>query len=226
MRSDEDNGGEDNGGSDPCFAHMLVGGHVVDPQTWADVSTFRTAQRERLYAARKGVRQAERAAIDAAIATGLDAVIGDPRGKTIAAYWPIRGEPDLRGWMTDAHSAGARIALPVVMEKNHPVEFREWVPKCQMVRGVWNIPVPADGKAVTPDIVIAPLLGVDDENFRLGNGGGYYDMTLAQMQPAPLVVGTGHAFAAMKTIYPMPWDIRMNIVVLSDGTIRPRQKTA
>ena len=32
--------------------------------------------------------------------------------------------------------------------------------------------------------------------------------------------GVGQPFAAMRTIYPMPWDIPMQRVILGDGTVR------
>jgi 5,10-methenyltetrahydrofolate synthetase len=138
----------------------------------------------------------------------------------IAVYWPIRGEPDLRGWMERAHAAGATALLPVVVKKSAPLIFRNWSPGCAMDRGAWNIPVPAEGRTITPDVVVSPLLGVDDACFRLGNGGGYYDRTLAEMDPLPRVIGVGFPDCRIPTIFPMPWDIPMQVVVLADGSVR------
>lgn len=86
-----------------------------------------------------------------------------------------------------------------------------------MARGVWNIPVPAAPDPVTPDLVIVPLLGVDEAGYRLSNGGGYYDRTLAALAPRPRAIGVGHDFAALPTIFPQPWDIAMDLVLLGDG---------
>ncbi len=41
------------------------------------------------------------------------------------------------------HEAGWRTVLPVVAEKGKPLVFRRWSPGCEMVKGFWNIPVPA-----------------------------------------------------------------------------------
>lgn len=215
---DDDHGG----GSAPCFASDVVGGHVVDRQTWADVELFRRAERERLYQARKAHRAEERETLTRAIMQGLDAVVSRINGRRIAVYWPIRGEPDLRPWMTKAHASGAQIALPVVVEKGCPLEFRRWQPSNPMARGIWNIPVPSEGERITPDLVIAPLVGVDKAFHRLGNGGGYYDMTLAAFDPLPRVIGVGFPDCTISTIYPMPWDIPMDAVVLGDGAPRIR----
>jgi 5,10-methenyltetrahydrofolate synthetase len=201
--------------SSPCFAHTLVDGHVIDPQTLHDVRVFRKSNRARLYELRKKQSLEAREKVSTNIAAKLDDALGDIAGKTIAAYWPIRGELDLRPWMTKAIAKGARIALPVVIEKDQPVEFHLWTPDCAMKIGKWQIPVPAEAKAVTPDIIIIPLLGVDKEQYRLGNGGGYYDRTLAGLSSAK-TIGIGQSFARMDTIYPMPWDIPMQQILLAD----------
>lgn len=196
---------------------MLVDGHVVDPQTRRDVATFRKAERQRLYALRKAVPLDRRTAMANDIAAGLDTLLPDRGGRTIAVYWPIRGELDLRGWMAKAHEAGAMIALPVIVEKSSPVEFHHWTPDARMRVGEWRIPVPETARAVTPDVVIVPLLGVDGDNYRLGNGGGYYDRTLARLPGDTTIIGVGQDFCRMRTIFPMPWDIPMKDVVLAGG---------
>ena len=210
---------EDAPGSTVCLAHLLVDGHVVDPQTWKDVSTLRKSERKRLYAARQNQSADERRSASTAISTKLDELLGDVAGRTIAAYWPIRGEVNLHPWMAAVSARGAQICLPVVVEKNHPVEFHRWAPGCAMAKGFWNIPVPAEPEPVIPDVVIVPLLGVDESGYRLGNGGGYYDRTLVRLGGEVLIIGVGQAFARMKTIFPMPWDIPMHMVVLGDGSV-------
>jgi 5-formyltetrahydrofolate cyclo-ligase len=210
---------EDRSGEAPCLAHRLIGGHPVDPRTVRDVAVFRRAERARLYEMRRRLTVAERRATEEVVAAALGTLVPAGEGPVISVYWPIRGELDLRGWMAAAAGKGARIALPVVVEKDRPLEFRLWTPGARMIRGLWNIPIPAEGVAATPDIVVAPLLGVDGAGYRLGNGGGYYDRTLALLSTRE-VIGVGHDFARMDTIYPMPWDVPMTVVVLSDGTVR------
>jgi 5-formyltetrahydrofolate cyclo-ligase len=210
---------EDAPGSTVCLAHMLVDGHVVDPQTWKDVSAFRKSERKRLYAARQTQSAEDRKSASTAISAKLDELLGDVAGRTIAAYWPIRGEVNLHAWMAAISERGGKVCLPVVMEKNQPVTFHRWAPGCAMAKGIWNIPVPAEPEAVVPDVVIVPLLGVDESGYRLGNGGGYYDRTLARLGSEVLIIGVGQAFARMKTIFPMSWDIAMHKVVLGDGRV-------
>lgn len=200
--------------SSPCFAHTLVDGHVVDPQLRHDVAVFRSAERKRLYAMRKMQAVDARQSKAKELAGKLDVALGDVKNKTIGVYWPIRGELDLREWMTTCSNKGASIALPVIVCKNCPIEFHKWHPACKMKAGTWNIPIPAESEAVIPDIVVVPLLGVDEKQFRLGNGGGYYDRTLAVLSQDTVTIGVGQEFAKMKTIFPMPWDIPMKQVIL------------
>ncbi|MBS3647569.1 5-formyltetrahydrofolate cyclo-ligase [Pseudaminobacter sp. 19-2017] len=203
--------------SPPCFMHEVEGlaepTNPADPVLWADVRRWRKAKRERLIAARLEISADRRAEMSARIAEGIDAAIGSPAGKTVSLYWPFRGEPDLRGWMASLVARGGRPALPVVIEKGQPLVFRAYRPGDRLEKGVWNIPIPADGEEVIPDVVIAPVVGVDPGNYRLGYGGGFFDRTLAALPRKPLVIGVGYEMQRIPTIYPQPHDIPMSLIV-------------
>jgi 5-formyltetrahydrofolate cyclo-ligase len=200
--------------SPPCFMHELDPAFSGDlPPPHDDVMRWRKAERERLIADRLSCSADERARWGEAIAARLGEILPDIEGKVVSLYWPFRGEPDLRGWMERAHARGARCALPVVVEKKAPLMFRAWEPGCRLERGVWNIPVPADGAEVLPDIVISPVVGFDPKCYRLGYGGGFYDRTLAALGRKPQVIGVGYSRAHIATIYPQPHDIPMDLVI-------------
>jgi 5-formyltetrahydrofolate cyclo-ligase len=93
------------------------------------------------------------------IVDGIDAAIGDVAGKLASLYWPFRGEPDLREWLTSVNARGGQTALPIVVAKGQPLIFRAYKPGDRLEKGVWNIPIPAEGDPVIPDVVIAPWLG-------------------------------------------------------------------
>ena len=126
--------------------------------------------------------------------------------------------------MAVSHARGMRVALPVVVAKGMPLVFREWHPRAHLEPGVWNIPVPADGEEVTPTVVIAPLVGFDDDAYRLGYGGGFFDRTLAALCPRPLIIGVGHSLGRLATIYPQPHDIPMDWIVT--GNAAPARRPA
>lgn len=200
--------------SAPCLLHELgVDGRPgVDAEQARDVARWRKVERERLIAMRQALAADYRDAQALAIARDLDGLL--PRGSPIVSlYWPIRGEPDLRPWMHSLSGRGIRVALPVVVARGRPLEFREWHPNARLARGVWKIPFPADGAVVTPDVAIAPLVGFDRECYRLGYGGGFFDRTLASLEPRALAIGVGYPQSELPTIFPQPHDVPMDWIV-------------
>ncbi len=111
------------------------------------------------------------------------------------------------------------MALPVVIEKNAPVEFWRWMPGMPMDRGIWDIPVPVTRNPVKPEILVVPLVGYDDQCFRLGNGGGYYDRTLAACDVKPYCIGVGYSFAHVSSIHPQPHDVPMDVIVTEESVV-------
>lgn len=155
------------------------------------------------------------------VAEHLDTLLADRcgpvAGLTISAWWPIKAELNLRHWMERLIARGARVALPVVVARAAPLVFRPWTPERQMVQGFWKIPVPVEGPEVTPDIMLAPLVGWDDASYRLGYGGGYFDRTLVALAARPLVIGVGLAATHIPTIIPQSHDIAMDRIVTEAG---------
>lgn len=213
--------------SPPCFAHLFeeAGAEDLAQEDSAAVSRWRKGERERLLAerlslsveARERAAQAFMAALDE-LFRELDEIDAIDPETVVSAYWPIKGEIDLRAWLGAAIQAKRfRVAMPVVVAKGAPLTFRAWSPGARMERGVWNIPVPADGEPVIPQIVIAPLVGHDAECYRLGYGGGFFDRTLGAMEVKPLAVGVGLPSSRIRTIRPQPHDVPMDFIVTGSG---------
>lgn len=203
---------------DPAFA---------DPEQASDVARWRSAERQRLLADRAAMSVESRHVASHAIADHLDRLLvgqfSSLRGLTISAWWPIKAELNLRAWLTGIAARGAQAALPIVATKGAPLIFRLWTPETKMERGLWNIPVPAEGPEVTPDITLAPVVGWDAAGYRLGYGGGYFDRTLAALAPQTFAVGVGLDAARIPTIFPQPHDISMRFIVTETGPHTPRE---
>jgi 5-formyltetrahydrofolate cyclo-ligase len=208
--------------SPPCNMHELdpayFGLGPAADRTSVDVARWRKAERKRLIDQRLALAPEVRADRARGIARRLDALIRDPAGLIVGAYWPIRGEPDLRAWLDELRSRGAQTALPVVVAKGAPLVFRLWRQGDKLERGVWNIPVPGSGQEVTPHVTVAPVVGYDAGCYRLGYGGGFFDRTLAQLPLTTLAIGIGYAEAEIATIYPQPFDIPMRHIVTDRET--------
>jgi 5,10-methenyltetrahydrofolate synthetase len=137
--------------------------------------------------------------------------------KVLGFCWPMRGEFDVRGIAKRHLAAGGEAAVPVVVERSAPVEFWRWSPGIPMTKGIWDIPIPKERDVLMPDVVIVPLVGFDARGFRLGYGGGYFDLTLAAARPKPYAVGLGYAGSVLPTIYPQPHDIPMGLIVTDES---------
>lgn len=198
------------------------------PEERARIMDWRRAERQRLIEQRLRMPVAERQQASAAIASRLDAAWRGAgrllQGTVVSAYWPLRGEPDLRPWLGALHDQGLTCVLPVVVEKGAPLVFRRWSPGCAMEKGFWNIPVPADPAQYTPELLVSPVVGFDARCYRLGYGGGYFDRTLAQLQAQQRrfhVLGVGYAMSQLETIHPLPHDIALQGIVTEERAWSP-----
>lgn len=222
-RSDDDVSGSY--ASPPCFLHELDAAYLGfdkprNPLRWAEVMSWRRAERERLISERRSIPGGIRRRHDEQIAANLELVLPQVAGQVIAAYWPIRGEPDLRPIVQRLAACGARTALPVVVGPGQPLLFRAWAPGRPLEHGVWGILMPpADAEAVVPDAMIVPVVGFDSACHRLGYGGGFFDRTLAALPRRPRVIGVGYGQAVIATIHPQPHDIPMDVVVTEQGAL-------
>ena len=138
------------------------------------------------------------------------------RGRTVGFYWPMKGEFDSRVAVLKLREAGSVTALPVVVRKAAPLEFREWWPGVETIPGVFDLPVP-QSPAVVPDALLMPPVGFDEQGYRLGYGGGYFDRTLAARAPQPLKIGVARELSRIPTIHPQAFDIPMDFVITPEG---------
>lgn len=184
-----------------------------------EIKTWRRVERERLIAARMAVAPAVRREWGERITASLQQVLAERPG-LLGVYWPFRGEFDPRKLVDALIAAGGRVALPVVVDRKGPLEYRAWAPGETLIAGVWDIPIPEKREVVLPAAVLAPVVGFDQGCYRLGYGGGYFDRTLAALQPRPLAVGVGFAFQEIATIHPQDFDIPMDAIVTETGIRR------
>jgi len=113
-------------------------------------------------------------------------------GAVVSAFLAIGEEIDA---VSVLDGFNVTIALPVMVAKAHPLQFRAWRPGDPLVDRMWGIREPADtAEVVRPDILLVPLLAFDARGFRLGYGGGFYDRTLQELRSEKAVTAIGVAF--------------------------------
>lgn len=191
-----------------------------------EIRSWRVKERARLKQMRMQLSSVDRSFLTDAIARNLDIAFERQSGRTLGIYWPIQGEFDLRAW---AQTISVRkkwdLALPIVTQEKMPLEYWRWRPGDPMARGFWGIMVPERREPVVPDIVIAPLVGFSGL-YRLGHGGGYFDRTLASLQPKPLAVGIGMEAGRLAGYLPQPHDIAMDLIVTEAAIYRTHDGAA
>lgn len=176
-------------------------------------------------AVRRAVFGDSGAAADAAtrIAGHATALLGPVDGLVIAGYMAQNSEVELGPLMAALSGKGATLALPVVTALDAPLEFRAWTPGAALIEGSYGVPIPDAGSSeVKPDVVLVPLLAFDGDGHRLGQGGGFYDRTLASLRRDGDVFAVGVAFAAqmVDAIPGEPHDQRLDVVITEDGPVR------
>ncbi|MBP6058267.1 MAG: 5-formyltetrahydrofolate cyclo-ligase [Nitrosomonas sp.] len=185
-----------------------------------NLSEWRKHHRKQLIAAREAISDEIHQQWSQAISDFLKQGFPLLQKMTIGIYWPFRGEYDPRLIAQYFRQQGATIALPEIIGKNEPLCFREWLPDTPMKNGAYDIPVPVDAKTVRVDAVIIPMVGFDQQGYRLGYGSGYFDRTLATYQPQPLTIGIAFEIQRLANIYPQPHDIAMHYIVTEAGIFR------
>jgi 5-formyltetrahydrofolate cyclo-ligase len=182
-----------------------------------DLAAWRAAERSRLIALRAALPEAERRAQDERITACVVDLLLPLEIGVLGGYWPMQGEFDPRVAMLRLREAGTRIALPVVERKASPLAYVEWAPGVETRPGVFGLPVPQGMPHRLPDAVFMPPVGFDAHGFRLGYGGGYFDRTLAALDPQPLKIGVAREASRIPTIHPQAHDIPMDVVVTELG---------
>ena len=147
----------------------------------------------------------------------------------IGAYWPIKGEfdplPALHRWKEDGELLDQplrrRIGLPVVNRHHKTLTFHVWYPGCPMEEDAYNIPKPKDTDLVVPTLLFVPCLGYGPGGYRLGYGGGFYDRTLAALQPKPFTVGLGFGHGFVPDFEPEAHDVPLDAILNEHGIVWP-----
>ena len=147
----------------------------------------------------------------------------------IGAYWPIKGEfdplPALHRWKEDGELLDEpqlrRIGLPVVDKMHKTLKFHAWHPGCPMEEDAYGIPKPKDTEVIGPTLLFVPCVGYGPGGFRLGYGGGFYDRTLATLEPRPFTVGLGFTHGFVAELEPEPHDIPLDAILNDNGEVWP-----
>lgn len=164
-------------------------------------------------------------------------VVGlDRAGLEMALVRQITENVELAGMVAGYAAIGSEINVlpdvplvyPRVAGRALPLTFH----RCdcaELVPGAFHIPEPPhDAEQVDPDILLVPLLAVDNAGNRIGYGAGHYDRTLQTLRARRAVIAIGCAWdmQLVESLPPAPWDEPLDAVATPTRFLRLRGRLA
>jgi 5-formyltetrahydrofolate cyclo-ligase len=188
----------------------------------SDLSDKALLRGERL-AARDALNPSERASKSLEIANhGAEALSFSP-GTIISGFMPIRSEVDLRPLLDLLREKGARLCLPVILDRQ-TIVFREFLAEVPLVSTGFGTSGPGEGAAVLePEILLVPLAAFDAKGHRIGYGAGYYDRAIAKLHAKalnPLLVGIAFDCQEVPSVPAEQHDVALHAVLTESGFLR------
>ncbi|MCL2530597.1 MAG: 5-formyltetrahydrofolate cyclo-ligase [Oscillospiraceae bacterium] len=131
----------------------------------------------------------------------------------ILGFFPIGTEPDIKSALEHALAQGKALYLPCCTPETRVMTFRRIHALNELVPGAHNIPEPPPYHLALSTkhlaLALVPGLAFNEQGYRLGYGGGYYDRFLANFQGSTL----GICYAAMIGEIPTgPHDYPVDVV--------------
>lgn len=149
------------------------------------------------------------------------------RKRRAGFYIPAKGEFDCLPLLDRALHMGMACYLPMVpMSHQKKLWFSLLGEGPHWALNRYGIPeyVRHDGRirASRLDVLFMPLLGFDEEGYRMGMGGGYYDSSLAYLARRrhwhrPRLVGLAFEAQGVDRLPVDPWDIPLDAIITERG---------
>ena len=113
----------------------------------------------------------------------LKGLINFKNYKIIASFISFKSEISTQFLNEFLFNNGKILCLPIIKNNSETLNFIEYNLKTKLVSGKFGIMQPSDlSKEFLPEIILTPCLAFDENGFRLGYGGGYYDKTFSYLK--------------------------------------------
>lgn len=154
------------------------------------------------------------------------------QGRRIGFYIPNQGEFDIMPLLDRARALGVDCYLPQLPSR---ALKKLWFTRLGEKPQHWSlnrfgIPEYHDRsdkrlRIAQLDLVFVPLLGFDDQGYRIGMGGGFYDASLAFLHRRrnwrrPRLVGVAFDCQHVPAVPYDPWDVPLNLAITEKRAYR------
>ncbi len=139
---------------------------------------------------------------------------------SISSYYPARFEVNSIKLFETKLINKLKIFLPVVKD-NHTMHFYKWEKNDVLKINKFGMLEPALlSPHIVPDIMLVPLLAYDNQNNRLGYGGGFYDRYLNKYLKTHnniLTIGIAFSFQKHHKLPVSNNDVKLNYILTEKG---------
>lgn len=150
---------------------------------------------------------------------GSGAIAFDP-GAIISGFMPIRSEADIRPLMSHLRERGARLCLPVVLDRE-TIVFRAFEREAPLVKTGFGTTGPSpDAEILDPDILLVPLSAFDENGNRIGYGAGHYDRAIDRLRAkgkVPKLIGIAFDVQKVEKVPAEPHDVPLDAILTESG---------
>lgn len=141
--------------------------------------------------------------------------------RTVHSYVDsLPGEIGTRSLLQAAWDAGKQVIVPYLDAPRAPMKHARLTSFDALVAGPWGLlqPEPADfvDEPPTADVVLVPGLRFDRDGYRIGQGGGYYDRLLRDIDGATFL-GLTYDDCLVDRIPRQPHDIAVHAIITPRG---------
>lgn len=138
----------------------------------------------------------------------------------IGWYMPLTHEINLSRLAQELQEEGGTLALPRVVAAHMPLVFNQWIPGQKFDADKLGLPC-ASGMEVLPTVLVIPMLGYNRKGYRLGYGGGFYDLTLASLSRPPVTIGVCYTEMEIEDFPAEAYDIPLTHIITGKEVITP-----
>lgn len=172
------------------------------------------ALRKHFKTLRDGTSAEDRAAWSARICDHFTQICTSRRIRRIGVFSPLGSEIDLGG-LVQRHPDWT-FFFPRVSSTRPPRLI--WGPE-PLEPGVFGLMEPVHAQHFTPPVqlLIVPGLVFDDEGYRIGYGGGFYDALLERLNPDILTLGAAFQLQRAHRLPVSPQDLPVQGIVTEQG---------
>ena len=138
----------------------------------------------------------------------------------LSIYYPASFEVNVLKLFETFIISKFKILLPV-LKSNNAMHFHEWKKNDVLKINHFGMLEPAIlSNHIVPDIMLVPLLAYDNQNNRLGYGGGFYDRYLNKYLKTHnniLTIGIAFSFQRHHKIPVFNNDVKLNYILTEKG---------